>query len=217
MKTYIFDIETAPLEQSEIMRFAPEFKADSRLKDPVKITEDLRSKQEKFASSAALNPLTAQICAMGLLEVKGKAEPAAVITQHSKPEVVLLQTFIDVLENNPVRLISFNGWGFDLPFICRRALLYGYNLFSYFFKADGGIMYASTTVAHQDLAAMWDCRRKDYVSLRDLARFLEVGDKPADGPLFYETLKTNPRAAEAYLANDLKLTFAVAKKWGLLK
>ena len=72
MKTYILDIETAPLAQNEILRFAPEFKADSRLKDPAKIAEDLKTKQEKFISNAALNPLVSKVCAVGLLDGSGK-------------------------------------------------------------------------------------------------------------------------------------------------
>ena len=34
---YIFDIETGPLPEAEIMQFAPEFAAPSNYTDPVKI------------------------------------------------------------------------------------------------------------------------------------------------------------------------------------
>ena len=215
MKTYILDIETAPLENVEIMRFAPEFKADSRLKDPGKIAEDLKSKQEKFISTAALNPLVAKICAVGLLDVDAPADvtTSEAIT-YGEDEQALLKVIASMLDGGDVRLITFNGTAFDLPFICRRGLLYGINLFDYFFRPDGGIKIADSL--HIDLAAKWDCRRKDYVSLRDLARFLGVGDKPADGPLFHEQIKTNVRGALAYLMNDLQLTKSIAKKWKII-
>lgn len=215
MKTYILDIETAPLENVEIMRFAPEFKADSRLKDPSKIAEDLKSKQEKFISTAALNPLVAKVCAVGLLDVDASVDaPTSAAINYGEDEQALLKGIEAVVAAKNTRLITFNGTAFDLPFICRRGLLYGMNLFDYFFRPDGGAKIVDSI--HVDLAARWDCRRKDYVSLRELARFLNVGDKPADGPLFHEQIKTNVRGALAYLMNDLQLTKDIAKKWGIL-
>jgi hypothetical protein len=215
MKTYILDIETAPLAQNEILRFAPEFKADSRLKDPAKIAEDLKTKQEKFISNAALNPLVSKVCAVGLLDVQAPENtPTDAVIAYGDDEQALLLKVAKLVEEKPLRLITFNGIAFDLPFICRRGLLYGLNLFPYFFRPDGGAKIGDGV--HVDIAAVWDCRRKDYISLRELSRFLGVGDKQSDGPLFHEMLKTDTRAAEAYLMNDLHLTKAVAKKMGLL-
>jgi hypothetical protein len=216
MKTYIIDIETAPLPKESIARFAPQFKADSRLKDPVKIAEDIRSKEEKFISSAALNPLIGQICAIGIWETS-QPEPAL---YYDIPEKDIIQKFVDIVGTDNlsrVRMVTFNGMHFDIPFICRRGLLYGLDLFPTFFRIDGGFKILDKAPVFIDLAAIWDCRRKDYVSLNELSIFMGVGSKSADGEFFHEMLKNDKKAAADYLKNDLLLTKKIAEKWGLIK
>jgi hypothetical protein len=92
-------------------------------------------------------------------------------------------------------------------------LKYGKNLFTKFFRTDGGFAYDAGSI---DLAAMWDCRRKDYTSLKELALHLGVGDKDKSEELFYQTYERDPEAAKAYLRNDLLLTKKIAEKWQLI-
>lgn len=216
MKTYIVDIETAPLTDGEIAKFAPEFKADSRLKDPVKIAEDIKSKQEKFKTNAALSSLTASICAIGIWDTS-KAEPDM---YYDTSEKSIIEKFIDLLDEKNLtrtRLVTFNGMNFDIPFICRRALLYGKDLFPIFYRIDGGFKILDKAPIFIDLAAIWDCRRKDYISLNDMAIYFGVGKKTNDGELFYQMLARDKKVAEAYLKNDLDMTKKIAEKWGLIK
>jgi hypothetical protein len=218
MKTYIIDIETAPLADAALQVFLPEFKADSRLKDPIKIAEDIKAKEASFYEKATLSPLTSEVCALGVWEV-GKDEPELYC---GTPEEKLINIFSDLLvysdDSTAVRqydIITFNGNNFDIPFLCRRALKYGKNLFSKFFRTDGGLAYDSGLL---DLAAMWDCRRRDFTSLRELALHLGVGDKDKKGgELYYQTYSRDPEAAKRYLHNDLLLTKSVAQKWGIIQ
>lgn len=218
IKKYVIDIETEPLEKEELAPFVPEFKADSRLKDPVKIAEDLKSKEVNFYEKSTLSALTSKVCALGICEI-GKEEPELYC---GMAEEKLINIFSDLLtfstaangaSGRAYEIITFNGNNFDIPFLCRRGLKYGNNMFTKFFRTDGGIGYDSGLV---DLAVMWDCRRKDYTSLKELALHLGVGDKPKDDKLFYQKYAENPEAAKDYLKNDLILTKKIAEKWGLV-
>jgi len=208
MKTYIIDIETEPLSREELKAFVPEFKADSRLKDPVKIAEDLLSKESAFYTKATLNALTSKVCAIGIWDVS-QPEPQLLC---GGDEEKLISTFGDLLKDKS-KFITFNGAGFDIPFLCRRGLKYGKDFFSKFFRIDGGLSYDAPLI---DLAAMWDCRRKDYTSLNELALHLGVGSKEKGEELFYQTWNRDQAEAKAYLRNDLDLTKKIAKKWGII-
>jgi hypothetical protein len=209
---YIVDIETAPLQESEILKYAEEIKADSRLKDPVKIAEDLKAKKEKLISSAPLSPLTGKICGLGILDVKTGKTAISLGLQAGYEQQAIAEFEALLKEGNT--LITFNGARFDIPYLCRRALLYGKNLFSTFFKTDG---YPINKVTHIDLAQVWDCRCREYVSLAKLATFLNVGEKKNEGTFFYEQLaQKNEKEAKSYLENDLNVTFEVAKKFGFI-
>lgn len=209
---YIVDIETAPLPEAELLKYAEEIKADSRLKDPVKIAEDLRAKKEKLVSSAPLSALTGKICGLGVLAAdSGKIHISCGLTESYEQQA--LAEFEELLSAGNT-LITFNGARFDIPYLCRRGLLYGKNLFSKFFKLDG---YPLSNVMHIDLAQVWDCRCREYVSLAKLAAFLKVGEKKEEGTFFHEQLTAGKeQQARSYLENDLKLTLGVAKKFGVV-
>jgi len=216
MKTYIIDIETAPLPPGEIEAFQPEFKADTRLKDPIKIAEDIKNKKEKFIANAALNPLTSYICALGIWEIS-QNQPELYISTNEKN---IIEAFLELIKEENLtrtRLVTFNGMNFDIPFLCRRGLLYGYDMFPTFYRMDGGFKILDKAPIFIDLAAIWDCRRKDYISLNDLAIYMKVGKKNKNEDLFYQLLEKNKDIAKEYLINDLRLTKAIAEKWGLIK
>ena len=216
MKTYIIDIETAPLPPKLIEAFQPEFKADTRLKDPIKIAEDIKNKKEKFIANAALNPLTSYICALGIWETSQK-QPELYISTNEKN---IIEAFLELIKEENLtrtRLVTFNGMNFDIPFLCRRGLLYGYDIFPTFYRIDGGFKILDKAPIFIDLAAIWDCRRKDYISLNDLAVYMQVGKKNKNEDLFYQLLEKNKDIAKDYLINDLKLTKDIAEKWGLIK
>lgn len=209
---YIIDIETAPLEENEILKYAEDIKADSRLKDPVKIAEDLRAKKEKLVSSAPLSALTGKICGLGILD-GDKGTTTILSGLDAAFEKKAIEHFETLLQKGNT-LITFNGLKFDVPYICRRGLLYGKNLFSKFFKLDG---YALSHIQHIDLAQVWDCKCYDFVSLAKLSKFLGVGEKTETGVFFHEQLQQGQvKLAEQYLENDLQLTWKIAKKFGVL-
>jgi DNA polymerase elongation subunit (family B) len=209
MNTYIIDIETKPLEANELKRLAPEFKADSRLKDPVKIAEDLKSKEAAFFDKAALSALTSSVFALGVWEV-GKNQP---VIHCNNDEKVVIAEFNKLIQAKDFKLVTFNGNSFDIPFLCRRGLKHGFNFFKKFYKNDGGMNYDAPLI---DIAAMWDCRAKTYPSLNDIAVFFGVGGKSKSEELFYQVWEKDQAAATKYLYNDLDLTKKIAETWGVI-
>lgn len=206
MTKYIMDIETEPYDESILLAGAPEFRAAGNLKDPAKIIEDIAKKEAKYLEDAALSALTASICAIGLWEV-GKDKPVCYLGNEKDffPEVCKL------LADPSCHTITFGGSYFDYPFLCRRALLYGFNLFGVFFNETG---YMNSY--HSDISRTWDCGRKEYTSLKEIARHLGVGDKEGSGEFFYKTLREDKVQAEKYLVNDLTLTKKIAEKLFLI-
>ena len=215
----IVDIETEPLPAEQLEAFMPEIKASGVLKDPVKIAADIEDKKQKFYDQAALSALTASVCAIGVWEV-GKKAPALYHTAQGKTEADLITVFsnltISSLEHGrpEIEVITFNGHSFDVPFLCRRGLKYGRNMFPNFFNQDGSLDRSAPLV---DLAAIWDCRRKDYISLNDMSMFLGTGSKPKSKELFWQMLKRDVAEAESYLTRDLELTLLNAQRMGLLR
>lgn len=97
METNIFDIETEPYSDDEILKFAKPFNSKDvkigNLKDPEKIAAKLEAAEKGYKQSllekAALNPHTSKICAIGL----NKAGSSEVHTICGMDEETILETF----------------------------------------------------------------------------------------------------------------------------
>ena len=215
MDIILFDIETKPYPEEKIAEELADIQAASNLKDPIKIAEDIRKKREKFVEDSALHAMRAEICAIGYRRYRvgyGKTERVEDMLVVEDEEA-LIKKLPSIFSNTVEKTISFNGHNFDIPFICRRALKYGINLFPYFFNDLGRVSAGK----HIDLAQIWDCSKKDYISLRRIAKHLAIGEKPETSVLFYQLLEVGKREeALEYLKNDLDLTEKFAQKLGYL-
>lgn len=110
------------------------------------------------------------------------------------------------------KMLGFNIFGFDLPFLVRRSWHHGVpvpkNLFGF-----GGRSFNETFV---DLMAAWKCGEwKTFISLDNLAQFLNVGGKNGSGEHFWKMWETDRDAAIDYLQNDVRLVIDCAVKMGL--
>src|SRR5665647_1809363 len=63
----IFDIETAPLPEAELIPFMPEFEAPGNFKDPEKIKAAIEAKRKAWLEDAALDPMTGCVLCIGML------------------------------------------------------------------------------------------------------------------------------------------------------
>lgn len=204
MKSIYWDVETAPLPETDISHLAPKFEAPANYKDPEKIAANLAEQKKAWLERGALSPLTGSVAAIGMI-IEDK--PICIFTNEpSQPEPVLLAAFWDTFrtEQDRARFIGFNILRFDLPFLMRRSWKLGV-------PVPVGVRhghYFSDTFL--DLMEVWQLgNREERISLDQLCKYLGVGAKSGSGADFYKL----PRAQqEIYLTHDLKLTHDCARK-----
>lgn len=207
-----FDIETSaqPIEQLE--KSMPEFKPDSRLKDPAKIAESIAEKRQAYIDNAALSATTGQIIAFSY--AIGDDEPVVTIGR----EVVLLNgasyLFEKIVSQNGCAY-SFNGHGFDLPFLAQRGIANGKPaLRRLLFTRFKGRTYPHETQI--DVMREWCCGQ-DFRGngLDAVAKALGLPGKTGSGKDFAKLLETDREAAIAYAKNDVALLRQIANKMNL--
>jgi hypothetical protein len=228
MQTIVFDVETGPLPEAELVAAMPAFDPaevkTGNLKDPAKIAEKIAeaevSQRRDFFDKAALDPLTGRVVAIGVLcfEARGEFGPdfkkpdRCLILGH-EDEAETLREFWDLTRGEMGRLnplIGFNIFGFDLPFLIRRSwkqrvpVPWGLRRGRYW---DNQLI---------DLREAWQLGdRQARGSLDTIAKHLGVGAKNGDGKAFAELWRSDRLQAEAYLRNDLDLTAKVADALGV--
>jgi DNA polymerase elongation subunit (family B) len=117
----VLDIETvSALSQAQYEAAIAEIEPDARLKDPDKIEARRNKKISEIVEKAGLSPATGRICCLGICPVDEPERAEAIIDQD---EGSMLRALDSVLSGHdiPVRLITFSGKGFDLPYLIVRA------------------------------------------------------------------------------------------------
>ena len=131
---YILDIETRP-DRNLVGLFNEGIKPDSRLKDPVKIAESIKEKQEESIKAMSTDIDYSEIVCIGIKEFE------------KDPVTMTLQEYADWLEerqaglgekewktpaesskNKVQKMITFNGKAFDIPIIVNCGIKQGINL-----------------------------------------------------------------------------------------
>lgn len=181
--------------------------------------ESLADAEEKYWSEvvdrAALDPAIGQVVAIGY-----KSEGGEVIDhQADSDECNMLHRFWDRYRGCRAqgrRLIGFNCHGFDIPFIARRSYMLGLPVPGEALLPSG---YLDQTFL--DLMTRYQFgNRRDYISLDKLCRACGLHGKPegVTGAMFWEMyLDPEQReAALAYLSNDLRMTWELAERMGVL-
>lgn len=206
-RTIVFDIETTPLSEAELLPLMPTFEAPSNFKDPEKIKAALETKRKTWLEAAALDPVTGRVLAIGLL-VDGQF----VLISEPATEAIMLHEFWDAIQGGGSihRLIGFCCNSFDLPFLIRRSWKLGVAIPT----AVREGRYWSNNIT--DLREVWQLGdRQAGGSLDTIAKHLGVGAKIGDGKDFAALWSSNREQAIAYLQNDLELTQLIGKKLGV--
>lgn len=198
--TIIFDIETCSLPLDKLT--PPEFTPNRTLKDPDKIKADLDAKRKEWEDKLALDATTGRVAMIGTLD-----EVSPNLFGEEWPEKQFLPDFWDCIDHHlgkGVRVIGFNCFAFDLPFLVRRSWVHGIKIPAIVRKGrywNDGII---------DLMEVWSCgKREQTISLNNLCRFLGVGEKSGNGADFGKLTKEQQ---VEYLTHDLKLTAACAAR-----
>ena len=173
---------------------------------------------KKIVDNAAKSAETGFVCAVGIRDVVG-GELALI---HCGPtedplekEPEILRETWDYLspEMNPGNKVGHNIYGFDLPFLVRRSIIRGVPVPQGLIK-DCRYWHPS----YHDTMVAWRMGVHGYfIKLGVLAQLLGVGAKSDDctGAKFYYKFVGTPKeraTALRYLANDLDMTYLVAKK-----
>ena len=122
---FVADIETIP--NMDVVDLIPEPKAHGAIKDSVKIAADIEKKKAEAVGKMGLDPNFGRICVIGYAErVDGEISTSDhhLWEATDKAERELLAAFWEKAKMH-ARIGTFNGAGFDIPFIMRRSWLLG--------------------------------------------------------------------------------------------
>lgn len=119
-----FDIETIPDPHAVAMMPAPDVKTGN-LKDPEKIAAKIAEAKAAQVEKAALDPLTARVACVGFVGGDGLRVANLIGEETDESERSVIQWTFDRMSADDLRLVTFNGLGFDLPMLYRRALILG--------------------------------------------------------------------------------------------
>ncbi len=206
--TIIFDIETGPLPDMFLDLIAPQFEAPSNYKDEAKIAAHIAEQKVKWKERAALDPLTGKVLAIGVRDLAGEF----LCMDGEGSEEKLLQDFTTlVTANHSKHFVGFNIFGFDVPFLVRRAWKMGVKPCM---RPGANFRYVENWT---DLYEVWKCGdRTESASLDTFCKFLGLPGKSGSGKDFARIWKEDRPAALSYLQTDITQTYEVALRMGII-
>lgn len=194
-----FDIETSAMPLDQIQQFKPEFKAPANFKDEAKIAANIAEQEQAWGQSLALSALTSRVLCIGLADGLATFDVA-----HAPDERDVIERFWNWLSlklGRSERVVGFNIFGFDLPYLIRRSWILNLEIPSIVRR---GRYWHDDLV---DLMEVWKCGnyQGDRISLDMLAKALGIGAKNGSGKDFAALWASDQKAAIEYLRNDLDL------------
>lgn len=200
----VVDIETMP--NMEVEHLLPTPKIDSRLKDVEKIEAAMMDAKLEQIGKMALSPLTGKIACIGYWNDDIKEV-------HFGEESELLDKFWQLAQGK--QLITYNGKGFDLPFIFKRGMINNrpwakiktMKTFCDRFKSEN---------IHLDIMVEF-CDYGKFEKMDNLASFI-LGEKKVefDVTSIPELITTEEGRAKLheYCLKDCEITWKLAKRMG---
>lgn len=208
IKRIYLDIETAPASDDVLARVKPTFTAPSNYKDEGKIAQSIAEQEQAWRERAALDAATGQVLCVGWL-YDGDHEPVILGAKGGTEKNIVGDFWLSVADElgRGNTLIGFNIFGFDLPFMARRAWVHGLQVPHI---ARNGRYWSNQFM---DLMDIWKLGVYDQrISLDNMAKALGVGAKTGSGKDFAALWATDKPKALEYLVTDLRLTKACADR-----
>jgi DNA polymerase elongation subunit (family B) len=198
----------------------PEVKTGN-LKDPAKIAEKKAEAKAEMLSKAALDPLTARvICYAAAGESDGEEKHHTAITPEitDANERELIQDIMKMLGTPDMRIVTWNGIGFDLPMIYKRAMILGVDPGSFGAPPLSAWTKRYSTDRHYDLMQIWGGWNSGQYSKLDTVARLVLGEHKTDGidvTTFADVMQTAAGRAKiaAYCLQDTRLTWRLWKRF----
>lgn len=214
------DIETIPIPEAIDLAEIPP--APANWKDPAKIAEHQNNARAKVAEKLALDPLTGRVVCVGWAWRAGEdTDIETTVDMIQQPvgddteRALLVETFTKLAAED-ARFVTFNGTGFDLPFIYRRAMILGVYPIRFGAACLSKLTARYSNDLHFDMMTRWTGGGgHDYISLDKLALAV-LGKKKTDvdNTKIAAMLEDEPLRAElaAYCANDTILTYEIFER-----
>jgi predicted PolB exonuclease-like 3'-5' exonuclease len=211
------DLETIPL-LSAMQRPYPEAERTppANYRDPAKIYEwrqaDLAAWETERIKQYSLSPLFGRIVAVGMA-CDPPGDNADEIVTHSllarqeSDEKELLTRLVGRIDREADPLVTWNGMGFDVPFLLTRCAILGVP------TPRVNLLKRYSTATHYDVKMVtsgWDSFKARQTTLADWAQAFGLGGKVAHGSQVYDMYKSGQLAEiGAYAADDARLTLAL--------
>lgn len=212
MTKLYFDIETSVLPPDQLDKFMPKNDewALGNASKPETVARIIAEKKLEWIDRAALSAITGQIIAVSFAD--GAREPL-VLTDVS--ERLLIEQTLNNLTLNNGPIYTWNGSGFDLPYLCQRAAVYGIPAWPSLTQVFRGKFYWNENLI--DAKQVWSMYSSDHrdTSLAKVALALGVGEKIGNGKDFAELLKTDHQKAIEYCKNDVVLLRKIIQAMGI--
>jgi DNA polymerase elongation subunit (family B) len=202
-----FDIETIPNSGMIDRLPAIEVKAGN-LKDPAKIAEKEAAAKAEQIDKMALSPLYGRVCAWVSQDDKvcNSLSYGCLHEDSDAEETRTIEAAFETLAGN--RVITYNGNGFDLPFIYRRAVLLGIDTRQFGMPTLAEMTARYNNKHHVDLMQVW-CGFGNFEKLDNIAGVMLDDHKiEIDFRDFPEMIKTAEGRNKLlqYCAQDVILT-----------
>ena len=200
-----FDIETMPNSAMIARLPEPEVKTGN-LKDPAKIEEKIESARIEQVAKMALSPLYGRVCAFVGMEDSNTFYHDCIKADSDDEEVNVLETAFKIIGGK--RTITYNGTGFDLPFIYRRAVVLGVDIRQFGAPTLAEMTARYNNKHHVDLMTAW-CGFGQFEKLDNLAgAFLNDAKLEVDFAEFPEMIKTEEGRIQLleYCKQDVVIT-----------
>ena len=209
------DIETIP-NVAMIDKLPEPECTDSRIKDPAKIAAHIAEKKAGQVEKMALDPLYGRVLCVALVGEGIETCPITTLANDFEERALLQWLFETHLNDPELRLVTWNGNGFDLPFVYRRAMALGVSPKHFGAPPLSHWTQRYKTDRHIDLMQIWGgASGREFTKLDAVARAI-LGESKAeiDVTQFVETMKTEEGRNEIvkYCVQDTKLVDKLFKR-----
>lgn len=209
-----FDIETIP-NQSIIDRLPEPDVKTGNLKDPDKIAAKVEEAKAVQIERMALDPLTGRICCAAFYgETEETQFVKCIEATNDETETALIQAILTFLSIEDIRLITWNGIGFDLPFLFKRAMILNIDPRNHACPPLSAWTKRYSTDKHIDLMQVFGGWR-DFVKLDAVAGLMFGQNKDEiDVTRLAEIMQTQEgrKQIETYCLRDTELTYRIYER-----
>lgn len=214
MTALAIDIETVPLEAS-LQRPYPEAERQppANYKSAEAIygwrEKDIAAWQEERIKAYSLSPLFGRVVAVGLAsdppgDLSDEIVTQSMLARQEADEADVLRRLWARVEREAEPLVTWNGMGFDVPFLLVRSAILGVP------TPRGNFLRRYDSRLHYDVkmvTAGWDSYRARGSTLADWAQAFGLSGKLAHGSEVYTMFRSGQLAEiGAYAAGDARLT-----------